>query len=432
MEKQKKPVFYGWTNVTILFFMYMFTIGFVYYPYSVIFPVMIEDMGWSRGSASFAFTLNAVLSGLLGPVLAISIAKFGTKRTMVFGLLCWLVPLVLLGTIVNSILLWTICWGVVAAIGISFGTLVPIQANIMMWFNNKRGTAIGIVMTGSAIGGFIAQPAYTWLISTTESWRSGWLAGGFFVILSLIISAFIKEKPGDIGQHPDGIDPDTDHGFSEKMSKKSKIYRSEINWPLKEAFRKSSTWFLVACILGFMMSFFLIASHGVLHFTDIGYTRMQAASIMGFIIFGSGVARFPMGALADNIEPRWIISASLFIMMVSLIGLWKAPSMGFLLFVGPCFGFSYGTLLVMQPAIIGNYFGAESFAKIYGFMSPIIVSITAFVPFAAGIIADRTGSYDLAFITISVVVFFSFLSALMLKPPVATFENTKPAENAGN
>ncbi len=81
---------------------------------------------------------------------------------------------------------------------------------------------------------------------------------------------------------------------------------------------------------------------------------MQAASIMGFIIFGSGVARFPMGALADRIEPRRIISAALFVMMFSLIGLWKAPSMGFLLFVGPCFGFSYGTLLVMQPSIIGE------------------------------------------------------------------------------
>jgi len=82
----------------------------------------------------------------------------------------------------------------------------------------------------------------------------------------------------------------------------------------------------------------------------------------------------------------------------------------------------------MQPAIIGNYFGAESFAKIYGVMSPVIVSITALVPLAAGIIADRTGSYDLAFITISIVVIFSFLSALMLRPPIQAFDIESPAE----
>jgi len=117
-------------------------------------------------------------------------------------------------------------------------------------------------------------------------------------------------------------------------------------------------------------------------------------------------------------------------MAVSMIGLWKAPSMGILMAAAPCFGFSYGTLLVIQPVIIGNYYGPESFPKINGAISPFMVAITATVPIVAGIIADRTGSYDLAFMIICTIVFLSFLCALMLKPPVQTFEISEPAEDA--
>ncbi|MBT4364767.1 MAG: hypothetical protein HOD17_09800 [Desulfobacteraceae bacterium] len=118
-------------------------------------------------------------------------------------------------------------------------------------------------------------------------------------------------------------------------------------------------------------------------------------------------------------------------MAVSMIGLWKAPGIEILMIASPCFGFSYGTLIVMQPALIGNYYGSESFPKINGAMSPFIVGITAVVPIAAGIIADRTGSYDLAFMIICTIVFLSFLCSLMLKPPVQTFDIEETSEETG-
>ncbi|MBT3312221.1 MAG: MFS transporter [Desulfobacterales bacterium] len=429
-EHEQKPIFYGWINVTILFFIYMFATGMVFYPYSVIFPVMIEDMGWARGPASAAFTLNFILTGLLGPVLAVVIAKFGTKKTIIAGLICWLLCLLMLGTITNTLFMWIFCWGILGGVGMSFSGAIPMQANVMTWFVKRRATAIGIVMTGAAAGGFIAQPAYTWLI-TKSGWRAGWLAAAFFVVLSLIIAAFLKSKPEDMGQYPDGIDPDADKVTTEEKHKTSNIHRTDVNWPLKEVFKTMAAWCLVGYVLGFIMAFFLITSHGVLHFTDLGLTRMQAASVMGAVILGAGVARFPMGALGDRIEPRWIISGAMFLMTISLIGLWKAPGIEILMIASPCFGFSYGTLIVMQPALIGNYYGSESFPKINGAMSPFIVGITAVVPIAAGIIADRTGSYDLAFMIICTIVFLSFLCSLMLKPPVQTFDIEETSEETG-
>jgi len=309
----------------------------------------------------------------------------------------------------------------------SFGSAIPMQANVMTWFVKRRATAIGIVMTGAAVGGFIAQPAYTWLI-TKSGWRAGWLAAAFFVVLSLIIVIFLKSKPEDVGQHPDGIDPDADDLVVEDKSKISKIHRTKVNWPLKEVFRTPTAWFLVAYMMGFIMAFFLITSHGVLHFTDLGLTRMQAASVMGAIIFGAGVARFPMGALGDRIEPRWIISGSMFLMTISLFCLWKVTNLQILMIAGPCFGFSYGALLVMQPAIIGNYYGPESFPNINGAISPFIVGFTAVVPIIAGVIADKTGSYDMAFTIICTLVFFAFICTLMLKPPAQTFDVEQTTE----
>jgi MFS family permease len=201
-----------------------------------------------------------------------------------------------------------------------------------------------------------------------------------------------------------------------------KTYRSSVNWPLKAVFKTPSIWFLMAVNTGFMQALFLITSHGVLHFTDIGFSPMQAASILSLIILSSGIAGLPMGVLADRIEPRWIASVAMIAMLLMFLGLWKAPNMGFLMAVGPVFGFSYGTIGIMLTTIMGNYYGPETFPKINGVLAPIATATSAIIPVVAGVIADRTGSYDLVFIFIGFLLLGGFICAILIKPPTPKFD----------
>ncbi len=128
------------------------------------------------------------------------------------------------------------------------------------------------------------------------------------------------------------------------------------------------------------------------------------------------------------IEPRWILTMAMALMLVGFMGIWKAPSITFLMITGPLFGVAYGTALIMFSAILANYFGADSFASINGFIVPFMLPFAASVPVAAGYIADRFGNYDLAFMILSVILFMGIICAAVLAHPTktkSTSEDTK-------
>ncbi len=78
--------FYGWSNVGLLFVIYLSAMGMVFYGFSVIFPSMVQEMGWGRGEAAFAHTLRALLLGFTAPLVALALQKFGGRNTIAVGL----------------------------------------------------------------------------------------------------------------------------------------------------------------------------------------------------------------------------------------------------------------------------------------------------------------------------------------------------------
>lgn len=412
------PGFFGWRNAAVLFFIYMFTLGMVFYGYSAIFPAMITAMNWNRGTASIAHTLNMLLGGLLVPLAAYSINRIGTRKTMRIGLCFLLLTGLLLGTLTSRMWQWIVLWGVAGGIGFAFAGLVSVQTPLMYWFNANRAMAIGLVMTGAPAGGFIAQPFYTWLIGRAHTWAIGWISGAVFVLAALALSFLVVNKPGDIGQHPDGIDPEKSSGSGKGKKNQARTYRTAETWQLGEVMRTPVFWLIVIFWICHVMPIILITSHGMLHFTDVGFTKMQAASILSFLIMASGIARFPTGWLGDRIEPRRIIAVSLGIMFIAYIGLWKLTDVKLMICAGFLFGLCHGSQLIMFPAMIGNYFGADRFAAINGAIGPLSIGFSALVPVGGGFLFEKTGSYNIAFILLVLLLFIGFCISFFLLPPV--------------
>jgi MFS family permease len=362
--------------------------------------------------------MNMLLGGILVPLVAIVIGKFGTKKTIISGISVLLFGLILLGTITSQLWQWIILWGVIVSLGMNFTGLVPIQTTLMFWFNKRRATAIGIVMTGAPAGGFIAQPFYTWLMNYTQSWQIGWIVGAILVATGFVLSIFLIAKPQEIGQHVDGLDPDKPVETENKKSKAINTYRSIGTWELGEVIRTRVFGFIVIFWIGHVMPIILITSHGVLHFTDKNFTSMEAASILSTVILGSAISRFPVGWLGDRIEPRHIINISMCVMLISFLGLWKLTNFDLIIITGFVFGLCHGSQLIMMPALIGNYFGPDRFAGINGAIGPFSIGFTAIVPVGAGYLFEKTGNYNPAFMILIVVLSIAFLATFFLSPPV--------------
>ena len=247
--QHQEAKFFGWKNAALLFFIYLLGIGMVFYGYSVIFPAMIKATGWARGTASAAYSINAVLTSFLAPVLAIFIGRYGTKKAIIFGMAALLLVMLLLGTVTTQLWIWLVIWGFVAPFGRCFGGIMSVQANVMLWFNVRRATVLGIVMTGAAVGGAIAQPTFTRIIGQLGSWRSAWLAAAALVFIGLVLSWFIKDKPQDLGQHPDGLDPEEAEKVGGQPAKTPKTYRTQSVWPLKQVVRTWTLWLLIIVVM---------------------------------------------------------------------------------------------------------------------------------------------------------------------------------------
>jgi MFS family permease len=418
-DQQENRRFFGWTNVAILFFIYGAVYGFIFYGFSVVFPEMVRAEGWPRDDAAIAHSLRALSLGAFAPLVAFAIGKIGAKRTMIAGLAFGVLVLGTLGTATIQLWQWILLWGVLMPIGFCFGGAVPIQTTLTYWFSIRRATALGIVLSAAAFFGFIAAPLYTWIMQETGTWRAGWLAAGAFCAIALVVSLFMKSKPEDIGQFPDGIDPEGATGAAGSIpARKPRTYRTSEIWTLKECLRQPVLYLLGLCTVAQMSAVYLLTTHGVFHFLDLGFTEMQAASAIGSFILFSGFARVPSGFIGDLIEPRWIMTVALAGMGVALIGIWKAPeNVLALLAIMSIFGFCFGTIVPIFPAMIGNYFGPSAFAPITGFLSPIMILFGAPVPVVAGMIYERFGSYDIAFIYVVAITFVTVLLATLLVPP---------------
>jgi len=409
--------FYGWKNAWLLFFIYMAATGFVFYAYTVVFPEMVAVTGWNRGDASIASSISMLMMGFLVPLVAVILNRIGSRLTILTGLIILFAGLLLLGTVRIRMWHWIVLWGVIIPAGVGLCGFFPVQMTVMSWFARKRATALGFVMTGAALGGFIAQPLYTWVIANTGDWQMGWRLSAGIVFGALILSYWVKGKPADIGQVPDGVDPQALKTVKDLTGTRREIYRTTTSWQVREVFRTSTIW----CIIGVMITqgstTILINTHGILHITDLGYSSMQAASVLMLVILGSGFGRFPMGWLGDRIEPRRIAFVTLVFMLASFIGFWRAPNFTSLLVFGPLFGICYGTILVMISTMIANYFGPDSYVKISACISPFLTILGATVPTASGYAADRLGSYDLPFGILTGVILSAVVFSLLISPP---------------
>ena len=410
------PYFYGWKNAAFLFFIFLCGGGFGLGGFSVIFPAMVKSLDWNRGTASIAPALNTLLAGFLIPLAAVSIHKLGSKKTILIGMTIMFTGIVLLGTVTSQIWHWTIIWGIFLSLGFTFGTALPIQTMVMQWFSKYRATALGIVMAGAALGSFLAQPFYTWIIKSTGSWQYGWLIGSIFIFIAFICAFFIVGKPEDLNQFPDGINPDgTDASHAGQTT--GKTYKTSESWQLKEILKTPAIWLITIVALGYIMPLIFLTTHGVLHFTDIGYTQMQAALILSLVIGGAGLIRLPIGWIGDQIEPRWIITIAMGMMLLTFIGLWRFSHFNLIITAGIVFGFSYGSMVIIHPTLVGNYFGADMFAGINAAIAPLTIVFTACVPMVSGYIFEKTTSYDWPFIILILIMAGAFIVSFLLIPP---------------
>lgn len=422
----QKNSFYGWNLVGVLWLIYLINIGFVFYGSNVINTSMMQELGMSRKTLGAGFALfHLIQSGLSAPLIAFMINRKGIRFTLAFGSLLTAVGAVAMATLVNGPVLFLVIFGIIIGFGVGFGGVISVQTGITFWFERKRALAMSIALTAAGIGGFMAAPILNTLISSmADNWRIAWFfIAGLCSIATLAGLLFVKNRPSDLGQFPDGEsgasksakDTHTIHGH---------IYRTTREWTTKETLKTTSLWLIFIAILGFLVPYLFCVSHGVIYLIDSGFPKSLAAVSLGLITLFSIIGRLIGGVLGDHIEPRYMWCIALLVMAGGVLICMFARSTVhvylYTIFVGIAFGASF----IMMPTVIGNYFGMHAFASIMGILSPLFTIFSSSSPLVAGVIRDLTGSYTIAFVGAFLFCIAGAVAIIAVRPHIEEDEKS--------
>jgi len=424
------PSFSGRRNILLLLLIQFTTSGFVFYAYAVVFPEMVLAMKWDRGAGSLAQGLAFVSLGLFYPITSWIIVKYGVRRAYLIGFSVMATGLLAAGFLVTEIWHWTIVWGLIVGCGFGLTGPICVQTLVINWYSRARATVLGVVLTGTSLGGAVAQPVLAWVMDYHTSWQSGWLMSAAMASFALIATLFLINKPADIGQFPDGEPPATKgtEGAADPIKQRvATSYKTPYDWTFRQVLNGPLIYVLAIISIIYLASFIFLISHGALHLRDQNVPIEAVTSIFGLLILGSGVGRIPTGWLADRIAPRLIIGLYLAVMGLSTVLIWH-PSHLISLFIATfCMGFCYGGMLVVMPSVMGNYYGEKVFPKINGVIAPLVLPFVALATAVPGYLFEAQGSYDAAFATVAVLMALGTLLAITIKPPVHEREKISAA-----
>ena len=408
MKKQKH--FYGWYLVAALWLIYFFNIGFPMYGGTVLNSYMVDQLGISRTVLGLGFSLFSLCQGLPGPLISRMIERRGQRFTMGAGTLMIAASAILMAWAVRSAAAFVLVFGVLGGVGVGFATVVPIQTTVTLWFEKKRSMALAITLTASGFGGFLASPVLTAVMERWGSWRVGWMLVAAVALLALIlIVLFVRNRPSDLGQRPDGAE-----GAQEERTASGE---DGARWSVREAAGTKSLWMIFIAALGFYVPYMMMVSHGLVYLIDCGINSRVASMSVGVITLSSVAGRLLSGWLGQKKSPRLVLGASLFLTLAATLLLALGRTSATALAYSVLLGVGFGAAFVCVPGLVSGYFGAASFAGLYGSLMPLLTVFSSLSPFMAGKLYDVSGSYTAAFGIAMAVNAVGLLCSTQIRPP---------------
>lgn len=373
-------------------------------------PYISADTGWDRGALSLPFSVYVFVYSALGLISGRLTDRWGPRVVLITG-----GCLLGIGTMLMSRvgLLWHlyVVLGLLAASGMS-AAYVPCNATVVRWFTVRRGLALSIASAGASFGMFVFPPLSTALIAN-HGWRGAYIILGLLAACTIVICAsFIVRDPEAMGLHPDGLSQD----FLSEPQRTAHIADAQ-SFTLGEARRTAAFWLLNLIFTLTWLVVFMPMVHIVPFAIDIGISPFRAAmtiSVIGFAGFGG---RLAIGTVSDRFGRIATLGACLLLQALSFVGFTVSSELLLLYVAAAMFGFSYGGVTALFPALVGDFFGLSEIGAIVGFIFALAGSSAAFGPLIAGLIYNSVHSYTAAFDLSAGLNLVALLVLFLLKKP---------------
>jgi len=377
---------FGWTSL------YMVRVGMS----PLLVPIMDEfhlsyaDAGLLSSAVFWAYTFMQIPSGYMGD-------RWGHRRFLLFGTLCWSILCLLTGFVTSFALLLVARFLTGMAEGTYFGNDRPIISAYTPTAKMARGQGISAIGMGLGMGFgilFAGQIAEWW------GWRTVFILYSIPSFLACFFVWKVIRDPAPASWHPD---------------------EKEVRFSI--AFRSKSLWMLYIAHFGTMYMFWVLGTWSPAIFLELGVGGIGSSGIYAGMLGLIGVpALILSGVISDKLRQRRQNRYSH--LAVCLLGMCIVTFlMGFGLDVGLSSAW-FVVLLILGGlavwsffppfyAILSDYVPKKILGTTFGAANTVGFMASLLAPWCTGYLRDQTGSFSWGFYVAGVVLLLGLICTLI-------------------
>lgn len=361
--------------------------------FGLFLPQMSVALDMGRESFGLAIAISNLLFGLVQPFVGALADKHGAGRIVAAGALLYAVGLAG-AAMAGDALGIHLTLGFLVGIALSATTFVVVLGAVgRVVPPERRSLVFGIVTAGGSFGQFIVVPGAQMLLGEL-GYRLALIVLAGMAALMIAFALGVSGRPA-----------------AEKAEE-----RQSLGEALSEAARHRGYWLLNAgfFVCGFHVAF--IATHFPAYLDDRGLGLAIGASALALIglfnIFGS----YAFGLSGDRWRKKYVLSgiyAGRAVVIALFLAVPLSPASA--LIFASAMGFLWLGTVPLTSGLVGQMFGVRYLSTLYGivFMSHQIGSF--FGAWAAGLVYDRSGSYDLAWAASILLALFAAVIHLPIR-----------------
>jgi MFS family permease len=403
--------FYPWLMALLAMLMLLVSNGLTIPAVTAFDTTLLDEFGWSRAELKFRDLITLLLTGLLAPMIGALIDRLGPRRLAAAGLLLLAVLYFAYSKITSIQHVYLIHVGFAAALvasGLNVGVIMVSQ-----WFVAKRGTAIGIALLGTSLGGVVFPKVVVALLPSL-GWRESFFTLGFVPLAMFALMLLIARSPGKIpalGAEQAAANPQAASG-------------PDVSYGA--ALRTRTFWALVVIAMTTYYSLMSAMSHLFLHMRDMKFDLATSGQAMA-VMFGLGmIGKFLFGMLADFFSPRIVLRINIVIMTTGAL-LLATLNPGLIWAALVLFGLGWGGMYTMIQLLAVSSFGLSSAGKILGTITMLDAATAGLGIWVTALLFDRFGNYQVAFNVMCGLMLLALLASTQIRAPQKQSLVTQPA-----
>ncbi len=416
MSSSGKPgkIFYGWWIVVVCSLLSTYGGGIFYYGFSTFVKPIVTELGWSLAVVSGAFSFYRLESGIAAPIVGFLLDRIDPRKLVFAGGIVTGGGFIYLSQVTTVLPFYAAI--IIISLGFSFFAGGAVGNPLVgKWFVKKRGRALGIFGAARGLSGLMI-PVVAYLI-VLYGWRSALLIMGLFTwFIVLPLSFALKHSPEKYGLLPDGEASGHDVHPTQRTVETAEVI--EVDFSVRKAMLTPAFWIITLCLFTHQITQAAVFVHLIPYLIDVGIEPTLASAVVALLTLSSILGRYGFGWLSDLFNKKWLLFILYIVQPIGIFSLVRVHQIMDTIPFVLIYSTAYGGILVVKPALIGDYYGRKNFGTIFGIIQGISTFGGIAGPLLAGLVYDIRGSYYLAFTSFAIMMGLTSLLVLFLKPPI--------------